>query len=326
MRKLIQKWRPSLWFVTGGALFGTVVTALVGLVIFRYIGPEVGFRVAALAVGAGITLVTFVLWLLLLRLLLRPVAALSQFAAAVQKEGSADTPPDHFGTREIFKMGQEVVDMANTLRTRAMTIRTYTDHVTHELKTPLSTLSAVAELLEDSTDLSDGDKKLVAQIQMASRQMDRQLISLKEMAAAREARYIGETYLSDVLPQIADAAGSVYITIVSDGRLPISTKGMAVVLGHIVNNARMHGATRIDCTVRRSDDRLTLYIANNGSGISTGNHSRLFEPFFTTRREHGGTGMGLAIVSALLQAHGASIALSRWADGDVAFEIDFPPM
>jgi two-component system, OmpR family, sensor kinase len=52
-------------------------------------------------------------------------------------------------------------------------------------------------------------------------------------------------------------------------------------------------------------------VHDDGPGISPGNRDRVFDPFFTTRREQGGTGMGLAIVSALLQAHGGSIMLEQ---------------
>ena len=49
-------------------------------------------------------------------------------------------------------------------------------------------------------------------------------------------------------------------------------------------------------------------VADDGPGISTGNAAQVFEPFFTTRRDMGGTGMGLAIVQTLLLAHGGQIA------------------
>ncbi|MFY9204504.1 MAG: HAMP domain-containing sensor histidine kinase, partial [Yoonia sp.] len=55
----------------------------------------------------------------------------------------------------------------------------------------------------------------------------------------------------------------------------------------------------------------TVVVSDNGSGISDGNRDRIFDPFFTTRRDAGGTGMGLAIVSRMLAAQGASIALGE---------------
>ena len=64
-------------------------------------------------------------------------------------------------------------------------------------------------------------------------------------------------------------------------------------------------------------------IADDGAGISPGNRDRVFEPFFTTRREAGGTGMGLQIVRSMLAAHGGTIRLLPSESG-AAFEIRVP--
>jgi signal transduction histidine kinase len=65
-----------------------------------------------------------------------------------------------------------------------------------------------------------------------------------------------------------------------------------------------------------------VIVGNNGDAISASNRDRIFDAFFTTRRDSGGTGMGLAIVQAMLRAHGGSIRLLP-ADQGVAFEVGF---
>jgi signal transduction histidine kinase len=65
-----------------------------------------------------------------------------------------------------------------------------------------------------------------------------------------------------------------------------------------------------------------LTIADDGAGISAGNRRHVFEPFFTTRRDSGGTGMGLTIVQGLLAAQGAVINLQDSPSG-TSFRIDF---
>jgi signal transduction histidine kinase len=64
-------------------------------------------------------------------------------------------------------------------------------------------------------------------------------------------------------------------------------------------------------------------ISDNGEGVSPNNRTQIFDSFFTTRRESGGTGMGLAIVHAMLEAHGGTI---RVTDSEVgtAFELTIP--
>jgi signal transduction histidine kinase len=99
---------------------------------------------------------------------------------------------------------------------------------------------------------------------------------------------------------------------------------MEVVLGHLAENAEQAGATRLTFDSGRNDDGAWLRVSDNGPGISSGNQKQVFEPFFTTRRDSGGTGMGLAIVQTLLLAHGARITLEdAGEDGGSRFLIQF---
>ena len=58
-------------------------------------------------------------------------------------------------------------------------------------------------------------------------------------------------------------------------------------------------------------------------GVSPNNRTQIFDSFFTTRRDSGGTGMGLAIVRAMLDAHGGAVRLIE-SDHGTAFELTFP--
>ncbi|MDH5355937.1 MAG: HAMP domain-containing histidine kinase, partial [Gammaproteobacteria bacterium] len=66
-----------------------------------------------------------------------------------------------------------------------------------------------------------------------------------------------------------------------------------------------------------------ITIADNGSGISIANQEFIFQPFFTTARGQGGSGLGLAVTSSLLNAHRGSIKLVTSKTG-AAFEIILP--
>ena len=66
-----------------------------------------------------------------------------------------------------------------------------------------------------------------------------------------------------------------------------------------------------------------MTVSNDADPISEPNREKIFDAFFTTRRDTGGTGMGLAIVQAVMTSHGGSIRLLR-SDKGVAFELQFP--
>lgn len=312
---MTRRWRPSLGFVLGGALAGTLALSFAGLVALRYLGPEVGFRNAAMGLGALIAGATALLGWLLWRLLLRPIRALETYASA-QQAGAAPVPPVHFGTRELHATATRVITMAEALRDRETTIRSFTDHVTHELKTPVSVIRAAAELLVDGGDLTPQDARLLQQIDAARAQLETQLAALRRAAQARELRYDGQCDLTD----LAAALRQQYPLdiIVQPAPLPLSAAGMMLILGHLLQNAAQHGATRVELTAQGA----YLDIKDNGTGVSAGNAPHVFAPFFTTRRDAGGTGMGLSILRNILSTHGGEITLVPAPQG-AHFRIEF---
>jgi signal transduction histidine kinase len=306
---MTRRWRPSLAFVLGGALTGTLALSLAGLVALRYLGPIIGFRAAAVGLGLAITAATAGLGWLLLRLLLRPMRALEAYARA-QETGEAAPRPVHFGTTETAATAARVVALAETLRNREATIRAFTDHVTHELKTPVAAIRAATELLEDGGSLAAEDARLLAQIDGARAQMEAQLAALRRAAQAREVRHLGQTQLSTLLPALVQDFPGLDIGISGETLpLPIAAEGMKIVLAQLLHNAVDHGASRVHLKVNYDKVGTSLEVSDDGCGISMGNEARIFDPFFTTRRESGGTGMGLAVVRNLLTAHRAEITL-----------------
>jgi len=307
MRRVTRKWRPSLAFVLAGALAGTLFIALVGLVVLRYLGPEIGFQNAALLIATVIALLTTFCGYLLVRLLLRPIRSLAQYAKSI-REGDVDgaVPPNRFGTQEIGAMGKAVIDMAEAARTREATVRSFSDHITHELKTPVSVIVAAAEMLEDQP-AGDLDPKLVSQIAAAASQMNTQLDALRHMARAREADYRGKCRLQDVLPGLMVQFDTLEIDPAGAHQtLPMAPDGVRLVLEHLFENAAQHGARKV---ILRVDTSGVLTLQDDGSGIPDADAPKVFEPLYTTRRDNGGTGMGLAIVKTVLSAHGGQIAL-----------------
>ncbi|MEQ9056917.1 MAG: ATP-binding protein, partial [Roseovarius confluentis] len=91
---------------------------------------------------------------------------------------------------------------------------------------------------------------------------------------------------------------------------------------HLAENSVESGGRRLVLQAGQDDDGLWMTVEDDGPGISTGNASQVFEPFFTTRRDMGGTGMGLAIVKTLLLAHGGQISLDE-VDSGSRFRIRF---
>jgi two-component system OmpR family sensor kinase len=312
MQRVNRKWRPPLALVIGGGLVGVLVTPLIGIVYFRLWGYVLSWGEAALLVGCIAAVATLILGLLLWRLVLLPVYALTTHAKAV-KAGQVDAPrPQYFGTPEFRELGQSVFDMSASLQSRAASVRAFTDHVTHELKSPLTSIQGAAELLQ-SPELEDADRIMLCQtVARASQRMNVLLNDLRRHTIASQSAGVGACSLTDAMPKTV----GLEITCVGDIEIPLAVADLNAIFVQLIQNAVVHGADKMDIMW----DGFTLVIADNGEGVEPGNQDRIFDPFFTSRRDTGGTGMGLAVVRSLLTAQGGQINLIDTPKG-ATFEI-----
>lgn len=310
--------------VLGGSLMAILVLPVYAALLADILTPLTGRRNAVFIVAAGSFLATLVLGLLLWRLILSPVQALAAKAQAI-RGGAVPEGLDHYGTPEIGELATDVLDMADVLQSREMAVRSYTDHVTHELKTPLTAIRGAAELLEAEEHLPEETRKLVKTIAGAEKRAVKLLGAARQIAAARMPEHQGTTLLRECVPSLEPRLTKTKLIVANETvELPLAQSGLEVVLGHLAENAQEAGANTLHLDAGKDEDGPWLRVVDDGPGISTGNRNQVFEPFFTTRRDSGGTGMGLAIVQTLLLAHGARITLEdRGGAGGSSFLIQF---
>lgn len=305
-RPVEQKWRPPLWFVLAGTV---AVIFAIPVVIIGYLRVAGGVidrsETAYLLVGVSF-LTTVVMGYLLWRLVLRPVRALTAYARSVAADRDAIPPPLFVGTPEFSELIRAVQRMSRVLQGREMVMRSYADHVTHELRSPLTVVQGAAELLDDP-DLAPEDKaRLLANVADATGRMQDLLAAQRALAKAHEPMPPGRVRLSAALPDSPLA-----VDVSADGEIPLPEPLLRVVLTHLLGNAADNGASRVALSAKGRE----LVVQDDGPGVSPGNRARIFDPFFTTRREAGGTGMGLAIVQRMLETQGATVELASESPG-----------
>jgi len=95
-------------------------------------------------------------------------------------------------------------------------------------------------------------------------------------------------------------------------------------LSNLLRNAAeaMEGRGAIDVRVTGDGRGMAITIADHGPGIPQELRQRVFEPYFTTKRD--GTGLGLALVRQTLEAHGGTITAGETPGGGATFVIVFP--
>ncbi|MBW2149575.1 MAG: response regulator [Deltaproteobacteria bacterium] len=93
---------------------------------------------------------------------------------------------------------------------------------------------------------------------------------------------------------------------------------------YAIASTRRSGLIRITFRLMAKEKKVRIFFCNNGPHIPTGNLDKIFKPFFTTKPEDKGTGLGLFISSAIIKDHGGTIHVRSKKGKGVAFMIDLP--
>lgn len=287
--------------------------------------------------GAALVLIVVGLSLFTAVTIGRPVRALiAQARRAARGEANAVTPLRHAGTREIAELSETVAAMARTLEERARYIRDFAAHVSHEFKTPLTAIRGTVELMRDHGAEMDGAERerFLALLESDAERLERLVRRLLELARADMAMAEASDARTELTPLLEALAhryrerGLAVALDVPDGASPATRLGSETldsILSSLLDNVRQHAGEGVNATlrVRQEPGELVIDVADDGAGMSAHNAARVFEPFFTTARGAGNTGLGLSIVRSLLQAHGGRIELAPAPKG-TCFRIRLP--
>lgn len=255
-------------------------------------------------------------------------------------ERAAIAPLRQHGSREMEMLSQSFLHMADQLFQRTDYISNFARHVSHELKTPLTSMSGAVELMQENLDtMSEAQKQaFLKNIGEDTQRLSLLLERLHDLARADNSFQPGQISLAELGPKLRARFPEAEIVWSGnvDAVFALSEENSLIVFANLVENATHHGADKIDITVAQRDKAeekgapdalptgfVIISLQDNGRGITPGNAAKIFELFFTTRREEGGTGMGLAIVQSVLSAHKGSIRLVPVAQG-ARFELCLP--
>lgn len=307
-----SKWRPSLALVVYSVLL-TVLGLPSGLIILVRVWGGRGLSTLEIGVLVASLVVTLIIAYVLTRAVTRPISALIVRTQDISHGGrSAIVPPDAYGTAELATLSQAFLDLAGRLMDRTEYMRSFAAHVSHELKSPLTAIRGSAELLRDeASSMNDAQRqRFLDNIISDADRLTRLVARMRELAQAEMPLARDTSTLQSVMPDLKSQFPQLVMSVSGeDVRLEIPAEALRIVLGHLAENSVEHGAKHLTLTVDREESKTVLTVTDDGSGISQGNTDRIFQPFFTTRRASGGTGMGLDIVRAMLEAHGARIGL-----------------
>jgi two-component system sensor histidine kinase CreC len=315
--------------IVDGRIAGVVYTFRTPSNIFQHIYEERGKFLLA---GIAVLIVTVIIGFVFLRTIAHPMHELIERIADIgHGKRDAFRPLAHYGTREFALLSEKFLDMAERLSERSDTISTFAAHLTHELKSPLTSIKGASELLLDSVEAQDGGltagerKIFLTNILGDTERLEAMARRLRDLARAENSQRGGGVAFEPLVEALRRRFAKAIIR--TDGSpkqsIGMSAENALIVLSHLVDNAIRHNATEVNLSASPTTGAIRMTVSNNGDAISEQNRDRVFDAFFTTRRDSGGTGMGLAIVQSMLRANGGSIRLLRPERG-VAFEVQFP--
>jgi len=231
-------------------------------------------------------------------------------------------------------------DVTELRRLEAMR-RDFVANVSHELKTPLTSIAGYAETL--ATEASPGTQieRFARPILSNARRMHRLVDDLLDLSRIESGRWQPHPELVDVRglageawAAFTDRAGERRIQFTAGAgdvhHITVDPDALRQVLTNLLDNALRHTPPggRITVSLESAPGGVTVSVADTGSGIAPEHLPRIFERFYRAdpgrSREEGGTGLGLAIVKHLVEAHGGRVEAHSTLGRGTTIRMFFP--
>ena len=218
--------------------------------------------------------------------------------------------------------------------------REFTANVSHELKTPLHSISGYAELLKSGMvrpeDVPEFSEKIYTEAQRMVRLVE-DILKLSRLDEGADGMTREQTDLytlaQDAVQELQQAARKAGITLTLAGE-SCPMEGFPQLLSGIVTNLCTnaikynHPGGKAEVTVQNSPSEVTLIVSDTGIGISPEHQERIFERFYRVDKSHskavGGTGLGLSIVKHAVLIHNAKIDLRSMEGLGTTITVHFP--
>jgi len=219
--------------------------------------------------------------------------------------------------------------------------RDFVANTSHELKTPVASVSLLAEAIESAADDPPQVRIFAARLTAEANrlaQLTSRIMNLSRLQAAEELSEERIVPVDEVVASAVDAhaiqAGSAGVEIVRGGARALYVRGDAQVLSEAVGNLLANAiayspkGSSVGIGVKLIDGVVEIAVSDHGIGIPEGDQERIFERFYRAdqarSRRTGGTGLGLSIVKHAVQRHGGEVKLWSRPGRGSTFTIRLP--
>ncbi|WZX99311.1 ATP-binding protein [Bacillus sp. FSL W7-1360] len=260
----------------------------------------------------------------------------------------------HFYTRTYDVYGAPVLTKSARLRGVTIVLHDVTEqkkleqvrkdfvaNVSHELKTPVTSIKGFAETLLDGAlqeaQLAEQFTEIIWKESDRLQTLIADLLELSHIEHAHFALKLTPVVLADIVDEVKTLLlakaeeKDIHLSVVTDGDTTIEADPQRVkqILLNLTSNAIAYTQPggQVTMTIQEKEDHVLLQVADTGIGIAAENLARVFERFYRVDRDRsrhsGGTGLGLAIVKHLAEAHQAKIAVESMLGKGSTFTVTF---
>ena len=257
---------------------------------------------------------------------------------------------------EIGELAKSFKSMVDTIKEQIVTIKKdrdalkelemsrkiFFDNVTHELKTPITTILGYSQIIEENgfTD-EEFFKKGISHVIQESERLNRMVVELLNLSKNTYKDFSYEftpmdlsNILSVTCEEMIIKAKRYNMVIESKIEYGINIKGdkdkLKQVFINIIDNSIKYGyvnsTIKVRCYIKNNN--AIIEVEDKGDGIDSKNIENIFQPFFRVNkkssREKGGNGLGLAIVKAIVEKHDGKISVESKVKEWTKIIIEFP--
>jgi signal transduction histidine kinase len=265
----------------------------------------------------------------------------------IEESGAKFTMGDHSARALVSRISSlfQIASMFNTMAEKSQNLlesqKDLTNSVSHEIRTPLSRIQFSLEMVTDANRILPQEKKYIDRI---SKDVDEIETLVDEMLTYAKfevepenhknfSKYEMTSWLETIVDEERNTLKNIDLFFKKEpGANRLIAKFEPVYLGRALQNLIRNGARyaqlRVDVIIELCQDKIRIYVDDDGTGIPEKSRAKIFEPFFriddSRARESGGYGLGLAIVKRIIVWHGGSINISQSPLKGARFTISLP--
>ena len=261
--------------------------------------------------------------------ILRPVRRLGAGARRIAG-GELTTRIDLAGDPDLDPIASSFNEMAEAVQARIARERRFSANVSHELRSPLTSVLGTAELLEGGRErLPEREAGLVTVLVHQVRRMSHMLLDLLEISriSSDDPPQWESADLAALCRDVAAQRGVDPSVVVGDEpTVRTDARRLERIIGNLIDNAQQHAGGVVQVLIQRDSGSVRILVDDAGPGIDEGIRERLFEPF--TRGESpghtDGAGLGLAIVREQAVILGGDVTVETSPAGGARFVARLP--